>query len=90
LSLVPRFAWLNTVIRRTVRTSTRCWPTTLRAEKPIKVQANGRTVYEWQEKPGQDNEGLDCLVGCAVAASIEKINRDERAADCEEKEAQPC
>lgn len=48
----------------------------LRAEKPVKVQANGRTVYEWQEKPGQDNEGLDCLVGCALAASIEKIHRD--------------
>lgn len=47
----------------------------LRAEKPTKVTANGRTVYEWHEKPGQDNEGLDCLVGCAVAASIEKINR---------------
>jgi len=52
----------------------------LRAEKPIKVQAHGRTVYEWQEKPGQDNEGLDCLVGCAVAASIEKINRSSEQA----------
>lgn len=42
----------------------------LLAEKPIKTEANGRTVYEWQDIPGRDNEGLDCLVGCAVGASI--------------------
>lgn len=45
------------------------------AEKPIKTEANGRTVYEWKEKVGQDNEGLDCLVGCAIGASIIGINR---------------
>jgi phage terminase large subunit GpA-like protein len=54
----------------------------LRSEKPIKNESNGRTVYEWQEKPGQDNEGLDSLVGCAIGASIEKIQRaSERRAE---------
>lgn len=42
----------------------------LLAERPVKNQANNRTVYEWQDIPGRDNEGLDCLVGCAVGASI--------------------
>jgi hypothetical protein len=48
----------------------------LLAEKPIKTEANGRTVYEWVEKPGQDNEGLDCLVGCALGASICGVTPD--------------
>lgn len=47
----------------------------LRAEKPTKVQARGRTVYEWTEIPGRDNEGLDCLVGNFVAASMCGITR---------------
>jgi len=47
----------------------------LRSEKPVKVEANGRTVYEWTEIPGRDNEGLDCLVGCFVAASIAGVSR---------------
>lgn len=52
----------------------------LRAERPVKVEARGRTVYEWQEIPGRDNEGLDCLVGCMVGASICGITKDaERA-----------
>jgi hypothetical protein len=45
------------------------------AEKPIKTEANGRTVHEWRATPGQDNEGLDCIVGCAVGASIAGIAR---------------
>lgn len=48
----------------------------LRAEKPSRVVAKGRTVYEWIDKPGQDNEGLDCLVGCMLGASICGITRD--------------
>jgi hypothetical protein len=48
----------------------------LRAEKPIKVEAHGRTVYEWVERPGRDNEGLDCLVGCALGASMCGISRN--------------
>jgi hypothetical protein len=53
----------------------------LLAEKPVKNEANGRTVYEWQDIPGRDNEGLDCLVGCALGASICGITPDsERVA----------
>lgn len=41
------------------------------AEAPTRVSANGRTVDEWRMRPGvADNHWLDCLVGCAVAASI--------------------
>lgn len=43
----------------------------LTAERRERVQARGREVDEWHirtEKP--DNHWLDCLVGCAVAASI--------------------
>jgi hypothetical protein len=52
----------------------------LRAEKPQRVVSKGRTVYEWVDRPGQDNEGLDCLVGCALAASISGIMRDSERA----------
>lgn len=45
----------------------------LRAEKATRVEAQGRLVDEFTEIPGRDNEGLDCLVGCAVAASISGI-----------------
>lgn len=41
------------------------------AEYRIKTSGRGRDVEEWQEKPGQDNHWWDCLVGAAVAASIE-------------------
>lgn len=47
----------------------------LRAEKPTRVEANGRTVYEFAEIPGRDNEGLDCLVGCFLGASIVGVTR---------------
>ena len=34
--------------------------------------AKGRTVEEWSERPGRpDNHLLDCLVGCAVGASMQ-------------------
>jgi len=43
----------------------------LAAEAPTRVTANGRTVDEWQMKPGVgDNHWLDCLAGCAVGAAI--------------------
>ena len=36
------------------------------------TQGRGRTVQEWRLKPGRaDNHWLDCLVGCAVGASIQ-------------------
>ncbi len=43
----------------------------LTAEIPVRVTANGRTVDEWRLRPGvADNHWLDCMVGCAVAASM--------------------
>jgi hypothetical protein len=40
------------------------------AEYPIQTSGRGRTLEEWKCLPGRDNHWLDCLVGCAVAASI--------------------
>jgi len=40
------------------------------SEAWVDVTARGRTVREWSPKPGKpDNHWLDCLVGCAAAAS---------------------
>lgn len=49
----------------------------LHAEKPIRVDAKGRTVFEWDDSFNRDNEGLDCLVGNMVAASIAGVVRDQ-------------
>ena len=40
------------------------------AEVPKKCEHDGRVVYEWDAKPGQDNHFLDCGVGAMVAASL--------------------
>ncbi|MDD3586670.1 MAG: phage terminase large subunit family protein [Thermoguttaceae bacterium] len=41
------------------------------AEYRVKTLANGRTVDEWKTRANNpDNHWLDCLVGCAVGASI--------------------
>lgn len=42
------------------------------AERPQQVtsETHRRTVIEWQLPPGRDNHWLDCLVYCAVAASL--------------------
>ena len=38
----------------------------------MKTLARDRTVDEWKLRPTRpDNHWLDCLVGCAVAASIQ-------------------
>jgi len=38
----------------------------------VKTQGRGRTVDEWKVRMSAvDNHWLDCLVGCAVAASIQ-------------------
>lgn len=43
----------------------------LTAEYGVKTIGRGRTVTEWKAKPSRpDNHWLDCLVGCAVGASI--------------------
>lgn len=42
------------------------------AEYRVKTEGRGRVVDEWKIRPEQfDNHWLDCLVGCAVAASLE-------------------
>ena len=44
----------------------------LTAEYRVKTEGRGRTVDEWKLRPeAVDNHWLDCLVGCAVAASIQ-------------------
>ncbi len=42
------------------------------AEYRVKTEGRGRTVDEWKVRPERsDNHWLDCLVGCAVAASMQ-------------------
>ena len=44
------------------------------AERRVKTTARSRTVDEWRLRPGAgDNHWFDCLVGCAVAASIQGV-----------------
>jgi phage terminase large subunit GpA-like protein len=46
----------------------------LTAEYRVKTEGRGRTVDEWKQRPERgDNHWLDCLVGCAVAASIQGV-----------------
>lgn len=46
----------------------------LTAEYRIRTEGRGRTVDEWKLRPDRsDNHWLDCLVGCAVAASMEGV-----------------
>lgn len=46
----------------------------LTSETPTAVTANGRTSEQWELRPGRpDNHWLDCLVGTAVAASMQGI-----------------
>lgn len=42
----------------------------LSAEYGVHVEGRGRRVCEWKLRPGRDNHYWDCLVGCAVGASI--------------------
>jgi hypothetical protein len=43
----------------------------LTAEYRVRTEGRGRSVDEWKVRPGHtDNHWFDCLVGCAVAASI--------------------
>jgi hypothetical protein len=46
----------------------------LTAEYRVKTEGRGRTVDEWKLRvDGQDNHWLDCLVGAAVAASMQGV-----------------
>lgn len=44
----------------------------LTSEFPVRTEARGRVVDEWKIS-GRDNHWWDCLVGCAVAASIQGL-----------------
>lgn len=47
----------------------------LTAEFRVKTEGRGRTVDEWKLRPERsDNHWLDCLVGCAVAASMQGVS----------------
>jgi phage terminase large subunit GpA-like protein len=44
------------------------------AEYRVTTQGRGRTVEEWKMRPEHaDNHWFDCLVGCAVAASMQGV-----------------
>jgi len=44
----------------------------LTAEYRVKTEGRGRVVDEWKQRPEKpDNHWFDCLVGCAVAASMQ-------------------
>jgi len=46
----------------------------LTAEYRVRTEGRGRTVDEWKLRvSGGDNHWLDCLVGCAVAASLQGV-----------------
>jgi hypothetical protein len=46
----------------------------LTAEYRVKTEGRGRTVDEWKLRPeASENHWLDCLVGCAMAASIQGV-----------------
>jgi phage terminase large subunit GpA-like protein len=50
----------------------------LTSEYRIKTEGRGRAVDEWKQRAGHpDNHWLDCLVGCAVAASIQGVSLTE-------------
>jgi len=44
----------------------------LTAEYRVRTEGRGRALDEWKVRAGKpDNHWLDCLVGCAVAASVQ-------------------
>ena len=46
----------------------------LTTEYHVKTEGRGRNVDEWKQRPERwDNHWFDCLIGCAVAASIERV-----------------
>ena len=56
------------------------------SETWVETQGHGRVVHEWSLRPAKpDNHWLDCLVGCAAAASMLGV----RAAGMDEKPTRP-
>ena len=48
------------------------------AEYCVRTEGRGRVVDQWELRVGRDNHYLDCLVGCAVAASIQGVSTGEQ------------
>lgn len=46
----------------------------LTSEYPTRMEARGNVVNVWTRRPDRDNHWFDCLVGCAVAASVEGVH----------------
>lgn len=46
----------------------------LSSEYPTRTEAKGRAVDVWTRRPDRENHWLDCLVGAAVAASVEGLS----------------
>jgi len=61
----------------------------LTAEYRVQTEARERIVDEWKARPGKpDNHWFDCLVGCAVAASMQGavlFGTDQKAAPKRER-----
>jgi hypothetical protein len=56
----------------------------LTAEYRVKTEGRGRTVDEWKIRPERaDNHWFDCLVGCAVAASIQGVSLEATGSNAE-------
>lgn len=49
----------------------------LTSETPTRVQAKGRTVDQWEAKPGRENHLWDCFVGACCLAAIEGASLTE-------------
>jgi len=48
------------------------------AEYRVRTEGRGRTVDEWKHRPERpDNHWLDCVVGCAVGASMQGVTLQE-------------
>ncbi|MFN9604217.1 MAG: terminase gpA endonuclease subunit, partial [Planctomycetota bacterium] len=46
----------------------------LSAEYRVRTEGRGRIVDEWKQRPDRgDNHWFDCVVGCAVAASMQGV-----------------
>jgi len=53
----------------------------LTAEYRVKTEGRGRTVDEWKIRPERsDNHWFDCIVGCAVAGSIQGVSLEATGA----------
>lgn len=43
----------------------------LTSEYAVRTEARGRVVDEWKQRPDRENHWWDCVVGCAVGASLQ-------------------